>query len=78
MEKKQEAINFTKHSSKNSSGENKMVAPHIKRRRRATAPVVEEKAPAPAPKKVETAPAPKKEAPAAPKKVNKTYKKKED
>ena len=58
-----------------------MVAPHIKRRRRAAAtpaPVVEEKAPAPAPKKVETAPAPKKEAPAAPKKVNKTYKKKED
>ena len=46
-----------------------MVAPHIKRRRRATAPVVEEKAPAPAPKK---------EALAAPKKVNKTYKKKED
>ena len=58
-----------------------MVAPHIKRRRRAAAkaeaipaPVVEKKAPAPAPK----APAPKKEAPAAPKKVKKTYKKKED
>ena len=83
MEKKLEAKNFTKPSSINLLGENKMPAPHIKRRRRLAK--VEEATPAPAPK-TENKPAPKaavkktepeKKEVEAPKKVKRTYKKKD-
>lgn len=81
MGKKLEAKNFTKPSSINLLGEhNKMVAPHIKRRRRLAQ--IEKVEPAP---KAETpkaeapkAEAPKKEAKTPEKKVKKIYKRKED
>jgi hypothetical protein len=59
---------------KNLSGEEKMVAPHVKRRRRLAK--VEEATPAP--KAEAPAPAAKKKEEAPKKKAKKTYKKKED
>jgi len=76
MGKKLEGKNFTKPSSANLLGENKMPAPHITRRRRLAK--LEEATPAPAPKAAAPKAAPKKEAKTPEKKVKKAYKKKED